>query len=94
MIGYAYIKNYIDFYLAHLGLSEFEIAKAYNKPERNPKTTIANVDLEQYDDGEIPLKPLGVIFHRNKIKGKQKKCLFYTNMKDVYFTKKLNKSSI
>lgn len=89
VIGYAYLKNYIDFYFAHLGLFDFEITKTYNKPEKNPKTTIDDVDLEQYDDGEILLKALGVVFQGKKIKGKQKKHFFDTDVKDMYSTTNL-----
>lgn len=62
MLGCPYVKNFIDCYLAHLGLSDFEIAKKYNKPAKNPKTTIDNVDLEQFEDVKIILKRLGVVF--------------------------------
>ena len=67
----------------------FAITKAYNEPEKNPKTTIDDVDLEQYDDGEILLKALGVVFQGKKIKGKQKKHFFDTDVKDMYSTTNL-----
>lgn len=37
ILGYSYVKNSIDCYIAHLGLSNFDIAIASNKPEKNPK---------------------------------------------------------
>ena len=84
VVGYIYLKNYTDCYSTHHGLSDFEIAKIYNKHEKNPKTTIDDVDLEQHEDREILLKPLVLVFQGKKNKGKQRKRFFYTNVKDVY----------
>lgn len=88
VVGYAYIKNLIDFHLSHLGLIDVEIAKDYKKPRKNPNAILDVVDLEQYDDGEIILNPLGVVFQGKKVNGKQKKHFLYTNLKDMYSTKK------
>ncbi|CAI9276305.1 unnamed protein product [Lactuca saligna] len=66
LIAYVYLKNYIDCYLVHLGVSDFEITKVYKTLEN----TIDNVDMELYEDGEILWKPLGVLFQGNKIKEK------------------------
>lgn len=84
VVGYAYLKTYIDCYFTHLGLSGYEISKTYNNPEKNPKTTIDDVDFEKYEDVEILLKPFGVTFQGKKIKGKQRKHFFYINVKDMY----------
>ncbi|CAI9303282.1 unnamed protein product [Lactuca saligna] len=61
-VGMSICHNHIDCYLEHLGLSDFEITKKYNKPGKNPKTKIDNVDLEQFEDVKIILKRLGVVF--------------------------------
>lgn len=53
VVGYAYMKNFFDCYLAHLGLSDIEISETYNKPWMNRKSTIDGVDLEWFDDDEI-----------------------------------------
>ena len=53
ILGQTYVHNFIDYYLAHLGLTEFKIAKAYNKPRMNPKSKLDGVDLEQFDDEKI-----------------------------------------
>ncbi|CAH1449057.1 unnamed protein product [Lactuca virosa] len=49
--GYAHVKNFIDCYLTHLGLTDFEIAKAYNKPTKKPNTELESVDIEQFKYG-------------------------------------------
>lgn len=46
LLGYAHVKNFIDFYLAHLGLTDFNFAKAYKKPGKNPNVKLDGVDLE------------------------------------------------
>lgn len=87
VIRYSYLKNYIDCYLAHIGLFDFEIAKVYNEAEK-PKITIDNVNLKQYANGELILKPLGVVFQGQKIKGKQKESFpLHTHEADVFYSK-------
>lgn len=45
--------------------------------------------MEQYEDGVIILKPLGVVFQGKKVKGKQRKYFFYTYVKGIYSTTNL-----
>lgn len=48
-----------------------------------------DVDIVLYDDGEIVLKPLSVVFQGKKVKGVEKKHFFFTDLKDMYRTTNL-----
>lgn len=70
ILGYAYVRHFIDFYYVHLGLTDVNIAKDYNKSGKNPNPTFDGFSLERYDDGEIILKRLSVVLQGKKVMGK------------------------
>lgn len=63
LIGFAHIKLFIDNYYEYLALTNVELALAIGKHITVPQPMLkSQASLKSYEDGEICLKPLGIMF--------------------------------
>lgn len=80
IIGYIHINGFLDCYLAHLALTDYEFTTAFNKNSKVPKSLLKlKINVDDYIDGEIINEPLGVVFHGKNVKGGKKKFFFRTD---------------
>lgn len=63
IVGYRHIKAFLDAYFSHLSLTDIDLSIAFNKNSKVPKALLkGKLNIEEYEDGEIIHKPLGVVF--------------------------------
>ena len=73
LIGLAHIKLFIDNYYEYLALADVELALANGKQIALPQSMLKiQASLKSYEDGEICLKPLGIVFVGKIRKGRLK----------------------
>ena len=77
LIGFAHIKLFIDNYYEYLALTDLELALAIGKQITVTQSMLkSQASLKSYEDGEICLKPLGIVFVGKNKKGMITKFLF------------------
>ncbi|CAI9300099.1 unnamed protein product [Lactuca saligna] len=77
LIGFAHLKVFIDGYYGSLALTGFELALTLGKHVTVPQSMLkSQATLKNFEDGEICLKPLGIVFIRKNKKGNNTKFLF------------------
>ena len=87
LLGLAHIKLFIDNYYDCLALTDVELALTIGKEINVPQSLLkSQADLKPYVDGEIFLKPLGIVFVGKSKKGKNTKFLFQTCDVERYMT--------
>ncbi|KAL7617007.1 hypothetical protein Lser_V15G03290 [Lactuca serriola] len=85
--GFAHIKKFIDNYYDCLALTDEELASVRGKQVTVPwESTLSQIELKKYSDGEICLKPFGMVFAGKDTKGKPKKFLFKVSEIERYTT--------
>lgn len=63
IIGYGHITTFLDSYFAHLSLTNIDLSVPINIKSKVPKDLLkGKLIIEEYEDGEIIHKPLGVVF--------------------------------
>ena len=76
-MGLAHIKVFIDNYFDCLALTDVELASTMGKEITVPQSILKSKDdLQPNDDGDICLKPLGIVFVGRSKKGRKTKYLF------------------
>lgn len=77
VIGFAHIKLFINDYYDCLGMTDVELALAMNRTVTVPQSMLKGQgSLKNFEDGEICLKPLGVVFVGKNKNKKVTKFLF------------------
>ena len=77
LLGFTHIKGFIDGYYGALSLTDIELATTFRKQIYVPQSMLRNqTNLKDYEDGEICLKPLGIVFVGKNKKGNNTKFLF------------------
>lgn len=77
MIGFTHIKLFIDNFYDSLALTNVELALAMGRQVKVPQYMLKGQrSLKYFDNGEIVLKPSGVVFIRNNKNNKTTKFLF------------------
>ena len=85
--GFAHIKIFIDNYYDCLALTDEELASDLGrKVTVSWESTLPQTELMKYADGEICLKPFGMVFAGKDTKGKPKKFLFKVSEIERYTT--------
>ncbi|KAL7610282.1 hypothetical protein Lser_V15G13610 [Lactuca serriola] len=86
-LGLGYIKIFIDNYYDCLALIDVELSTALGKKVKVAmEVTKSQSELKKYVDGEICLKPLGLVFSGKDKNGKAKRFLFQENEVERYTT--------
>lgn len=63
IIRYGHLKNFIDCYLAHLGLTDVELATAFKKKPMNLNLEFGkDLNINDYVDGDILITPKWLCF--------------------------------
>ena len=63
LIDFAHTKVFIDSYYDCLTIIDIELAIAMNKTSKFPQSLLkGKINIDKYEDGDIVLKPLGVVF--------------------------------
>ena len=85
--GFAHIKIFIDNYYDCLALTDEELASGLGRIVTVPwESTLPQLELKKFADGEICLKPFGMVFAGKDTKGKPKRFLFQVSEIERYTT--------
>lgn len=77
LIGFTYIKQFIDNYYYCLAMINVELALEMNRTVAVPQKMLKGQgSLKNFEDGEIVLKPLGIVFVGKNKQSKATKFLF------------------
>ncbi|CAI9292605.1 unnamed protein product [Lactuca saligna] len=80
IIGYGRLKNFIDCYFAYIALTDFALATAYKKKWKNPNSKLReDLNINDYVDGEILMKPNGVVFQGKNMKERERRNISFTH---------------
>lgn len=81
IIRYGYIKNFVDWYFSSLSLTDLKFATSFKKKSKNSKSELReDVNVNDYVDGEILLKPKGMVFQMKNMKEGGKKKYFFNSI--------------
>lgn len=74
IIGYSHTKSFIYYYFPHLELTNFEFSTSSKKNPKFPNSILkGKMNIDDYEDGEIIMKPKGVVFQGKDMKGGKNK---------------------
>lgn len=78
IICYGHLKNFINCYFGYLGLIGFMFATAYKKkPKSQNRKMREDLNIDDYEDGEILMKPKGRIRRNISSTQTSKTCFQY-----------------
>ena len=87
ILGLGHLKLFIDNYYDCLALIDIELAMSLGKEVSVQQSLVENkVELTAYVDGEICLKPYGIVFVGRGMNGRHSKFLFQENDVERYTT--------